>query len=182
MRGIHDSLMGVSSLSQEQVTIKQVCSHNFLLLCHETARNPHGKPSGTWDQALVLPALPNCEPNILSSLNIAPSRTETDLDTSFSRGKNLCSDGIYLSNLRVLPRSDSWNKFLSFPKVVVQKQAGQGQHKDTSYTHGWGEHRGRALGTYSTELFSLRTVVKAEVNDDHVVSHALTIPKYLAFC
>lgn len=148
--------MGVSSLSQEQVTIKQVGSHNFLLLRHETAWNPHGKPSRSWDQALVLPALPNCEPNILSALNITPSRTETDLDTSFSRGKKkLPRMGfIYLtsSHLRVLPRSDSWNKYLSFPKMVVQKQAGQGQHKGTSYTCSWGKHRGRALGAYSTEL------------------------------
>lgn len=91
---------------------------------------------------------------------------------------------IYLtfSHLRVLPRSDSWNKFLSFPKMVVQKKAGRGQHKGTSYTYSWGEHRGRALGAYSTELFSLRAVVKTEVNDDHVVSHGLTMPRYLAFC
>lgn len=91
---------------------------------------------------------------------------------------------IYLtsSHLRVLPRSDSWNKYLSFPKMVVRKQAGQGQHKGTSYTCSWGEHRGRALGAYSTELFSLRAVVKAEVNDDHVVFHGVTIPMYLAFC
>lgn len=66
--------------------------------------------------------------------------------------------------------------------MVVQKKAGLGQHKGTSYTHGWGEHQGRALGAYSTELFSLRAAVKAEVNDDHVVSHGLTMPRYVTFC
>lgn len=66
--------------------------------------------------------------------------------------------------------------------MVVQKKAGLGQHKGTSYTHGWGEHQGRVLGAYSTELFSLRAVVKAEVNDDHVVSHGLIMPRYVTFC
>lgn len=92
---------------------------------------------------------------------------------------------IYLtfSHLRVLPRSDSWNKFLSFPKMVGNAETGRkGQHTGTSYRCRWGKHRGRALEAYSTELFSLRAVVKAEVNDDHVVSHNLTIPMYLAFC
>lgn len=65
--------------------------------------------------------------------------------------------------------------------MVVQKQEGR-VSTQAPLTGAAGEkHRGRALEAYSTELFSLRAVVKAEVNDDHVVSHGLTIPMYLAF-
>lgn len=81
--------MGLSSLSQEQAIIKQVCSHNFPLLCYGTTQNSHRKPSGYWDQAFELPTLQICEPNTLSALYIMPSKTETDLDTYFLRGKNV---------------------------------------------------------------------------------------------